>query len=53
MISETELAARRHTMTLRERVEARRALDQAAGITYSPISDETAGRIITLLAPTA
>lgn len=52
MISEAELAARRPTMTLAQRVEARRALDQAAGIVYPPLTDQCAAGIARLLVQT-
>lgn len=52
MISEAELAARRPTMTLAQRVEARRALDQAAGIVYPPLTDQRAAGIARLLVQT-
>nr|WTA71298.1 hypothetical protein OHB51_35480 [Micromonospora sp. NBC_00855] len=48
-ISEAELAARRPTMTLAERVEARRALDRAAGVIYPELTDERADQIARLL----
>ncbi|WP_280246771.1 hypothetical protein [Nocardia abscessus] len=49
MISEAELAARRDEMPLRDRVEARRALDRAAGIEYPPLTDDRAVDLARLL----
>lgn len=48
-LSEADLAARRSSMTLAERVEARRALDAAAGIVYPDLPVEVADRIVALL----
>lgn len=49
MISEQQLADERDRMTLAERVTARRALDQAAGIEYPPLTDEAAATLAGLL----
>lgn len=49
MITETVLAANRSTMSLAERVEARRVLDAAAGIIYPELTDERADQIARLL----
>lgn len=51
MISEAQLEAERHRMTLSQRVEARRALDQAAGIEYPPLSETAAATVARLLTP--
>lgn len=51
MISEAQLEAERDRMTLGQRVEARRALDQAAGIEYPPLSDTAAATLAGLLTP--
>ncbi|WP_282775831.1 hypothetical protein [Nocardia sp. CC201C] len=49
MISAAELEQRRDRMPLRERVEARRALDRAAGIIYPPLTDAAAATLAGLL----
>lgn len=48
MISAVELELGREAMTLRERVDARRALDHAAGISYPPLSDSAAATLARL-----
>ncbi|MRH86048.1 hypothetical protein GFY24_00965 [Nocardia sp. SYP-A9097] len=49
MISATALEQERHRMSLHDRVEARRALDVADGITYPPLPDTAAATLARLL----
>lgn len=49
MITEAELECQRSSLTLRQRVDARRALDAEAGIVYPPLTDTAAARLVGLL----
>lgn len=49
--TEADLEHHRAAMTLRQRVNARRALDQAAGTTYPPLSFDRATVIVRTINP--
>ncbi|WP_158171406.1 hypothetical protein [Rhodococcus sp. JT-3] len=50
-MTERELADNRDSMSLAERVEARRELDEAAGVKYDPLPEQGLKRLARILGP--
>lgn len=50
-MTERELADNRDSMSLVERVEARRVLDEAAGVKYGPPSEQGFKRLARIMGP--